>query len=177
MTGLPYFLLVARRPELNPHQLIALTELTIYPLLNQDRFYRCISEHNPSCEEAIDDGDSNLDYILVRQSRFNPRNQRVLTYPLCFRDLKCPNRFILPSWRFAVADGIEGHVLVLRPGWRRTSNDLLVRAHGADAVQRHFVRLRLAEWYEMVPKEMNSKTRPRLSRCSLGMVKSLIGAE
>ena len=58
---LPYLLLVARHSQFNPHKLISFTELTIHPFLNQDRFYRCISKYDPSCAEAIDNGDSDLD--------------------------------------------------------------------------------------------------------------------
>lgn len=58
--SLPYLLFVARSPQFGSHELI-LTKLTVYPLSNQDRFYRGISKYDPSCEEAIDNSDSNLD--------------------------------------------------------------------------------------------------------------------
>lgn len=59
--SLPYLLFVACPSYCSIHELLFLTELTVYPLLNQDRLYRCISKYDPRCEEAIDNSDSDLD--------------------------------------------------------------------------------------------------------------------
>ena len=80
--------------------------------------------------------------ILTRQPDLTRPGHPVLTYPLRLRDFKCPHWLVLPGRRFAVAHGVEGHILVLRSRWRGTSDNLLVRAHRADAVERHIGSLK-----------------------------------
>lgn len=126
-------------------ELLLRTQVSVYAFINQHWLYRGVSEDDTGSEEAVDDGEEDLDCgeLAIAYSK----EVIVRTDSLPFRDFECAYRGGLFACSFCPStDGVERHLAMPRV-WACFSAPWLNLLYRREALrQRHICAVSLSQF-------------------------------